>query len=262
MKAGARSAEAVLRLLQGENVGYFEGPIEDGAIYSRFDDSVCISSGENATIKGVIFDLDDTLYSEKEYVQSGYKKIEEYFKVDGVAEKLWKYFEEGKPAIDCLLSEIGHESEKNKCLRIYREQKPNIHLYDGVIEMIAGLHQSGIRVGIITDGRPEGQRNKIEALGLEKLVDDIIITDELGGVQFRKPNDISFRIMQNRWRIPFESIVYIGDNASKDFQAPKQLGMKSVFVKNKDGLYYDENADVGDVNVVENVKDILTLLDF
>ena len=42
--------------------------------------------------------------------------------------------------------------------------------------------KAGIKVGIITDGRPEGQRNKLESLGLD--VDDVIIMDELGGVQF------------------------------------------------------------------------------
>lgn len=72
--------------------------------------------------------------------------------------------------------------------------------------MIRNLKCKGIKVGIITDGRPEGQRNKIKALGLEELVDDIIITDELGGIQFRKPNDISFRIIQNRWRLPLSKL--------------------------------------------------------
>ena len=85
--------------------------------------------------------------------------------------------------------------------------------------MLLKLREEGIKVGIITDGRPEGQRNKLAVLGLPELVDDVIITDELGGVQFRKPNDISFRIMQNRWGIPFEQIVYVGDNISKDFIA-------------------------------------------
>jgi FMN phosphatase YigB (HAD superfamily) len=61
--------------------------------------------------------------------------------------------------------------------------------------MIEELKRKGIKVGIITDGRPEGQRNKLEALGLD--VDDVIITDELGGIQFRKPCDIAFRIMIN-----------------------------------------------------------------
>ena len=53
------------------------------------------------------------------------------------------------------------------------------------------------------------------------MVDDIIITDELGGTQFRKPNDIAFRIMQNRWRTPFEQLVYVGENPNKDFFGTK-----------------------------------------
>ena len=128
-----------------------------------------------------------------------------------------------KPAIDELLKDLDCETTKVTALKVYRRHKPEIHLYDGVKEMLENLHQRGIRTGIITDGRPEGQRNKIEALGLEKMVDDIIITDELGGVQFRKPCDISFRIMTNKWRMNYGDIVYVGDNVNKDFQAPHNL---------------------------------------
>lgn len=103
---------------------------------------------------------------------------------------------------------------------------PEIELYDGVRNLILSLKKTGIKVGIITDGSPEGQLNKIIALGLDDLVDDIIITDELGGTQFRKSNDIAFRIMQNRWRTPFEQLVYVGENPNKDFLAPRQLGMR------------------------------------
>ncbi|MBR5635614.1 MAG: ATP-grasp domain-containing protein [Pseudobutyrivibrio sp.] len=244
MKAGAKSAESVLRLLCGETVSFFGGVIEDGAVYSRFDDSVCISIGSNSELKGVIFDLDDTLYSEKEYVRSGYRKIAEYLGESSAEDELWSYFSQGKPAIDCYLEKIGRVTEKEACLDVYRAQMPDIHLYDGVKEMLSSLRAAGMHTGIITDGRVNGQENKIKALGLEDLVDDIIITDSIGGVQFRKPNDISFRIMQNRWRIPFESMMYIGDNLSKDFQAPKQLGMKWCWVRNEDGLYFDdENSD-------------------
>ena len=82
-----------------------------------------------------------------------------------------------------------------------------------------------------------GQKKKIQALALDRLVEDIIITDELGGVQFRKPCDIAFRIIQRRWKIPFEQMVYVGDNMKKDFKAPEQLGMESIWFRNKDGLY-------------------------
>ena len=72
---------------------------------------------------------------------------------------------------------------------------PHIKLYDGVSELIKSLKNRGLKVGLITDGRSKSQRNKITALKLENLFDDIIVTDELGGVQFRKPNDISYITM-------------------------------------------------------------------
>ncbi len=43
IKAGADSAEAVLRMLSGEKLSYQEGAARDGAIYSRFDQSVCVN---------------------------------------------------------------------------------------------------------------------------------------------------------------------------------------------------------------------------
>jgi HAD superfamily hydrolase (TIGR01549 family) len=245
MKAGARSAEAILKLMNGEEIE--EHRIADGAIYSRFDQSVCITEGKGQ-IKGVIFDLDDTLYSEKEYVKSGYKAVSDYLG-GGYEEKLWGFFKAGKPAIDELLKELCRESEKAEVLKVYRSHKPDIHLYPGVVEMIEELKAKRIKVGIITDGRPEGQRNKLEALGLD--VDDVIVTDELGGIQFRKPCDIAFRIMMARWRLNPADIVYVGDNPAKDFQAPQQLGMKSLWFKNADGVYStDEESGIKDITDV------------
>lgn len=255
MKAGARSAEALLNLIIGEAVGYQENASSNGTVYSRFDQSVCISEGDDTQpVKGVIFDLDDTLYSEKQYVRSGYKKIAEYLGKDDAVDKLWGYFESGKPAIDEYLTEIGELDKKTECLRIYREQMPDIALYDGVAEMIRDLKSKGIKVGIITDGRPEGQRNKIKALGLDSLIEDIIITDELGGIQFRKPCDIAFRIMQNRWRLPYEQIVYVGDNPNKDFQACRQLGMRWKYFRNEDGIYFDNSKN--DVQKIDMISEL------
>ncbi len=238
MKAGARSAEALLKMLDNEKVEYCTD-IADGAVYSRFDQSVCITEG-NSRIKGVIFDLDDTLYSEKEYVRSGYKAVSDYLGGD-YEERLWRFFEAGQLAIDELLSEIGRENEKDVVMDIYRSHKPSLHLYDEVVELLERLRDKGIKIGIITDGRPNGQRNKLEALRVEHMVDDVIITDELGGIQFRKPCDIAFRIMLKRWRLNPAEVIYVGDNPAKDFQAPQQLGMKSVWVKNRDGMYSINN---------------------
>lgn len=191
-------------------------------------------------IEAVIFDLDDTLYSEKEYVRSGYRAIASILsQLPNAEEELWTAFKHGQNAIDTVLNNnnIYSDELKEKCLKIYRFHVPEIHLYSGVYDMLISLKNNGFRLGIITDGRPEGQHNKIDVLGLENIVDEIIITDELGGIQCRKPNEISFRMMQDKMNIPFENMVYIGDNIKKDFIAPDKLGMRSIYFRNSDGLY-------------------------
>lgn len=243
MKAGARSAEVLLKLLLNQDIQQ-SAIVSDEAIYNRFDQSVCVRKGTvTQLVKGVIFDLDDTLYNEKEYVKSGYKAIAEYLDRDDAYINLWSYFELGKPAIDMYLDEIGHKEEKVNCLKIYREHIPILAFNNGVLEIIKELKSKNIKVGIITDGRPIGQRNKIAALGLEEMMDDIVVTDELGGKQFRKPCDIAFRIIQRRWKIPFEQMLYVGDNINKDFQAPKQLGMQWLWFKNSEGMYVQKSSD-------------------
>lgn len=189
--------------------------------------------------KAIIFDLDDTLYGEKEYVRSGFRKTAEALpQVENAEKRLWDLFEAGKPAIDELLMQEGIDSEewKQTCLKAYRNQIPDIHLYTGVYDMLRRLKGSHL-LGLITDGRPEGQRAKIKALNLETVFDHIIVTDELGGTAFRKPNPAAYEQMAERLGVLYEQMCYIGDNIRKDFMAPEKLGIQSIWFKNEDGLY-------------------------
>lgn len=47
IKAGADSAKAVLKMLNGEKLMYHEKAARDGAVYSRFDQSVCVNEGKD-----------------------------------------------------------------------------------------------------------------------------------------------------------------------------------------------------------------------
>ena len=196
-------------------------------------------------LKAIIFDLDDTLYGENEYIQSGYRAIARRMScIEHMEEKLWEAFKKKKSAIDEVLmsEEIYTEKLKQECLSIYRLHQPDIHFYDGVQELLQHLRRDGYKLGIITDGRPEGQRAKIKALNLDELVDCIIITDELGGTEYRKPNKIAFVKMQETFGVEFAEMCYIGDNIKKDFIAPKLLGMRCIWIRNKNGLYYCESG--------------------
>jgi putative hydrolase of the HAD superfamily len=163
----------------------------------------------------------------------------DFLQISDMEEKLWRVFERGGRAIDEVLESEGLATEENKqlALHTYRFHMPAIELYEGARAMLVRLRQNGKRIGLITDGRPEGQRAKIHALRLEPLVDEIIVTDELGGIEFRKPNEIAFRLMQERLGIPFESMIYVGDNLRKDGIAPEALGMKFCHHLAPDGLY-------------------------
>lgn len=191
-------------------------------------------------ISVVIFDLDDTLYPEKEYVRSGYRAIAKQTpEIENMEEKLWRVFENGGAAIDEVLKNEGifSEEKKQECLKTYRFQVPEIFMYEDAKQLLIKLKSKGVSTGIITDGRVEGQRAKIKALEIEKYIDYIIITDELGGPVFRKPNEKAFVIMQEHFGVPFGEMVYIGDNPQKDFIAPQKLGMKAIYFMNKDGIY-------------------------
>lgn len=282
MLAGADSAKAVLLLLMGETMTYQEKAAKDGLIYSRFDQCICVNGEkqicrENEAVQqqkgqeeetrkeknkefpiihtlteadiyvrdleAVILDLDDTLYNETDYVKSGYQKIAElYPEIPRAQEELWRYFMEGKPAIDLFLKNHSMEKDKEMCLLCYRSQMPDIALSKEYRELLIKWRREGKKLGIITDGRPQGQRNKIAVLGLESMVDEIIVTDELAGAggdvrKFRKPAKIAFEMMQMRLDLPFESMVYIGDNKAKDFLAPEALGMQCLWIRNEKGLY-------------------------
>ena len=253
MKAGADSAEVMLRLLSGQKIAYQPNAATDGALYSRYDQSVCTSAGQQQGIKAVVFDLDDTLYSEIEYVFSGFKALTGLLQdIPDAYDKLLTAFEDGKPAIDTVLKNAGRytDDRKQSCMQAYRLHSPDIAAYPGVHEMLRALRADEIKLGIITDGRPEGQRKKLAALGLEALVNEIIITDELGGESFRKPCDIAFRVMQRKLGVPFQQMLYVGDNLQKDFIAPTALGMQSLYFRNPDGLYRCENERATNERIV------------
>ena len=255
MKAGADSAAALIRLLKGEALSYMECAARNG-LHTADSIKVFVLTKEvkamievcsvldvekySSEFKLILFDLDDTLYSEKDYVRSGFSQVANLFPERNEAEaRLWTFFLENRPAIDCLLTErhITDANFKERCLQVYRFHRPQISLYPGVREMLLRMREQKKKLGLITDGRPEGQQAKIDALKIRDVFDKIIVTDELGGTSFRKPNPKAFELMAEWFGASFESMCYVGDNKTKDFDAPEKLGMHLIWFRNPDGIY-------------------------
>ena len=186
-------------------------------------------------IKAVIFDLDDTLFPETDYVKSGFKAIADHFNDEVLYHRLLNLFMENR---NNVYQRAGFsEEECKRCIEIYRSHFPALTLDDETKETLMLLKEKGYLLGIITDGRPEGQRNKIKALGLSDIMDCIIVTDELGGEQFRKPNPKSFEIMREALSVEFDEMMYVGDNPAKDFYIGSICSIKTCRITKYADLY-------------------------
>lgn len=88
------------------------------------------------------------------------------------------------------------------------------------------LHQLGVRISIVTAGRPGLQRQKVRALGLDRspYVRRIFYVPIPSG-QSGKLRELG-RIL--RWEPEPERILVVGDRPNREIQAANQLGMVAV----------------------------------
>lgn len=187
-------------------------------------------------MKAFLFDLDDTLYPEIDFVKSGFKAVAAFLKnYTDVTEKelfekqLFYLYQNGRGKIfNCLLKEYGlNEQIVPFLVYIYRCHKPNIKLYQGVFGVLKKLKEMNYFTGIITDGMASIQRRKIEALNLINHVDIIICTDELGR-DYWKPSTIPFKLALELLNATANNSYYIGNDITKDFIGAKQIGMQTI----------------------------------
>ena len=190
----------------------------------------------------VCFDLDDTLYKEIDYLKSAYREIAGYAAehchgcsapVSVLAHKAYEVmlaaYREGDNAFEALNRFLGLNLPSSDYLYIYRNHKPKIALSEDVVRMLDTLKVKGVRIGLITDGRSVQQRNKIEALGLSRWMndEDMVISEEFGS---EKPALANYAYFMERYP-ECHDFTYVGDNLKKDFIAPNALGWLTVCLK-------------------------------
>lgn len=187
-------------------------------------------------IKGVVFDMDDTLYLERDYVRSGFGAIADY--VDRVADRdkvfctLWGMFNEGVRGdtfnrLMDLFPAIAEEYDIPSLVTVYRNHQPEIAVIPEMRDIIASLKSKGIALGVLSDGPLTSQQAKADALGVASMVDQVVLTDALGRSSW-KPSVDGFELLATALGLPHNALVYVGDNPVKDFFAPRKLGWLTI----------------------------------
>ena len=178
----------------------------------------------------VVFDLDDTLFSERDFVFSAYRSISSALSQEG-SEDLYQVmcdlFDRKESTFDVLRSSYNVSWSIQQLVSHYREHLPIIRLRPGALAFLQICKAEASGLGLITDGRSSTQRAKIAALGIEEYFDFISISEE---IQANKPSEKAFLLTMER--IPSSQYIYIADNYAKDFVAPKKLGWTCIGFKN------------------------------
>jgi putative hydrolase of the HAD superfamily len=202
--------------------------------------------------RSYVFDLDDTLFPERQYVESGYRAVAQHVAgqtgidsavayqgfVDiaaagNTANTFDAWIEQNHRLVSLSAAEL---------VDCYREHTPtNIALFDEVPEVFAVLQERRRKIGILTDGNRQVQRRKVKALGVGDLVDGIVFSDDFGREHW-KPSQVPYRAILEKLNETPDQAVYVGDNPIKDFFATRQLGMSSVRVKRAGALHFERAA--------------------
>ena len=195
----------------------------------------------------IVFDLDDTLYDEIDFVKSGFKEISNYLGNEKYFDFMWdEFLKNGSGKIfDKLIEEFNLSISLNKLIEIYRFHFPDISLPRESKEILQ--FATNYKTALISDGHYIMQKNKYNALNLN--LDYPIFTDFY---HTKKPELKPFLMVMDKFKD--KDYIYISDNPKKDFLAPKELGWITIRFKNPRGIYKDieNNADF-EVNSREGI---------
>jgi putative hydrolase of the HAD superfamily len=195
-------------------------------------------------VKCVVFDIDDTLYLERDYAKSGFKAVGRWAKdelgVDDFASLAWAKFEAGvrRTVFNEVLYEleIDHDLDLIKeMVRVYRHHEPDIELLLDAANCIDALADD-FQLAALTGGPLVCQQAKVCALGIEALLEPIVYA-RTWGAEYDKPHARSFYKVQSLTKMHGSDCAYLSDNPTKDFTAPQAMGWTTVRVRRPGSLH-------------------------
>lgn len=212
----------------------------------------------------IVFDMDDTLVWERDYVKSGFSAVAQAVTCEGLSEDeafeyLWTKFGEGERGdlFDQLLRTYpaaAMETTVGALVEVYRAHPPSIALSEEIADLLADL-RGRARIALISDGPLISQQAKVDALGLSEICDPIVLTD-VWGKAYWKPHERPYETVMEALEVDPENLVYVGDNPSKDFITARKLGWHTIRLRSTLQLRHHHEAPHADYAPDEEVESI------
>jgi len=218
-------------------------------------------------IKGIIFDMDNTLFDFVEAKISACTAIADHLG-NGDGHELFNYFRRGihgfesTENISDYMKDNGLFSENRflECCGIYEKEKVcSVRLYPGVRNTIEELMSMDIMLGILTDAEMKNARARLEKVRLYNHFDSLFTFDITG---YKKPSHRAFTYALDSMKLEAHETLFVGDSLRRDIAPSRRLGMLTAHA-----IYGDRNPDRDRENIEEkpdhvlnNFSDILNLI--
>ncbi len=224
-----------------------------------------------AKIKGLFFDIDDTLYDSTKLATTARKNAisamidaglpeKDEKKVYQILERIIKRVGSNYPQhYDELLKEIGKRWDPKIIASgvVAYEHTKRGHLTPfPQVEPTLQKMKKKYRLGIISNGLAIKQWEKLIGLGLNNIFDIVVTSEEVG---FEKPDVRIFERAIKKMGLKPEECIMVGDKTDIDVEGAKESGMHTVLVKGNKKLKSSVEAVKPDyyINEISELKGIL-----
>jgi putative hydrolase of the HAD superfamily len=189
---------------------------------------------------GVVFDLDETLIDRRAsiaaYAETFHLTFENlisentetfistFIRLDGngyiAREKLFQ----------TLASHIAHESLGRQTIESHFRAHAwkNPILVPGAISGLTRLRETGIPLGLVSNGKSQNQLNKIQQTGLDDLLDVCIISEAFG---VKKPDPRIFEAAASELGIDSQTSWFVGDHPLLDIHGAAAVGFRTIWLE-------------------------------
>lgn len=214
----------------------------------------------------VVFDIDDTLYLERDYVRSGFEACGRWLDAErglaGFGAAAWKLFTDGVrgDTFDRALAELGHAADAalvGYLVETYRSHDPDIAMLPDARRAVDGLAADHL-LAVVTDGPETSQAAKARRLGTSDWAALTVLTATLPPGS-AKPSPAAFELIECRLGATGDACTYVADNPAKDFGGPASLGWRTVRVRRPGQLHehvpsgHDVTVQIGDLDSLLDV---------
>lgn len=104
----------------------------------------------------------------------------------------------------------------------------NIKCHDGVKDFIIWNKERGVKISVLTDYETEYQIKKLNKLDITEYIDVVVTSEEVG---IEKPSVQMFQTVLRRLSLNPDEVIMIGDSFEKDIQGAYNMGIFSYWLR-------------------------------